>query len=51
MIERTFDSEEISPLGTTVLRNLQSVFDEYNGAISPEEQLSIIAKLLEDIIH
>lgn len=51
MIERTFDSEEISPLGSTVLRNLKSVFDEYNGAISPEEQLSIIAKLLEDIIQ
>ena len=51
LIERSFDSEEISPLGNTVLRNLKSVFDEYNGAISPEEQLSIIAKLLEDIIH
>ena len=51
LIERSFDSEEISPLGSTVLRNLKSVFDEYNGAISPEEQLSIIAKLLEDIIH
>ncbi len=51
LIERSFDSEEISPLGNTVLRNLKSVFDEYNGAISPEEQLSIIAKLLEDIIR
>ena len=50
-VEKSFNPEEISPLGNTVLRNLQSVFDEYNGAVSPDEQLAIIAKLLEDIIR
>lgn len=50
-IEKTFTSETISPLGETALNNLKSVFDEYNDALEPDEQLAILAKLMGDIIH
>lgn len=50
-IEKTFSASQISPLGKTVLNNLRSVFDEYNGSIDPNEQLAIIAKLIEDVIY
>ena len=49
--EKTFTSDEISPLGKTALSNLRSVFDEYNDALEPDEQLAILAKLIEEIIH
>ncbi len=50
-IEKTFTSEAISPLGETALTNLKSVFEEYNDALEPDEQLAILAKLMGDIIH
>lgn len=50
-IEKTFTDAEISPLGRTALSNLRSIFDEYNDAIEPDEQLAIIAKLISDIIQ
>lgn len=50
-IEKTFTSETISPLGETALNNLKSVFEEYNDALEPDEQLAILAKLMGDIIH
>ena len=49
--EKTFIADEISPLGKTALSNLRSVFDEYNDALEPDEQLAILAKLIEEIIH
>ena len=49
--EKSFSADEISPLGKTALSNLRSVFDEYNDALEPDEQLTILAKLIEEIIH
>jgi len=49
-IEKTFDVEVISPLGETILNNLRSVFEEYNGAINSDEQMAILIKLIGDII-
>ena len=50
-ISKSFNESEISPLGKTVLNNLQAVLDEYNDSIENDEKLSIIAKLLSDIIR
>lgn len=49
--EKTFTADAISPLGKTALSNLRSVFDEYNDALEPDEQLAILVKLIEEIIH
>lgn len=51
IIEKSFSGSEISPLGQTALSNLRSVFDEYNGALEPDEQLAIIAELIRDIMN
>lgn len=50
-IKKTFTDAEISPLGHTALNNLKAVFEEYNEAIEPDEQLAIIAKLISDVIR
>lgn len=50
-VEKTFNAEVISPLGETVLSNLRAVFDEYNDSVEPDEQLAILAKLIEEIIY
>lgn len=50
-VEKTFTAEAISPLGKTAFNNLKSVFEEYNDALEPDEQLAILAKLIGEIIH
>ncbi len=50
MIEKSFSNADISPLGMTVLNNLKAVFEEYNYAIDPDEQLAIIAALVNEIL-
>lgn len=50
-IEKTFTANAITPLGNTALNNLRSVFEDYSGALAPDEQLAIIAKLIGEIIH
>lgn len=50
-LEKTFSSSAISPLGKTVINNLRAVFEEYNGALETDEQLAILAQLIEDIIN
>ena len=50
-IEKTFSTDSITPLGKTAFNNLKSVFEEYNDALEPDEQLAILAKLLSEIIH
>ena len=50
-IEKNFTAEAISPLGRTTLSNLKAVFEEYNGALEPDEQLAILVKLISEIIH
>lgn len=51
LIEKTFSADAITPLGKTALSNLQSVFEEYNDALEPDERLAILAKLIGEIIH
>ena len=50
-VEKTFTAEAISPLGKTAFNNLKAIFEEYNDALEPEEQLAILAKLIGEIIH
>lgn len=50
-VEKSFLDAEISPLGRTALSNLKAIFDEYNDAIEPDEQLAIIARLVKDVIQ
>lgn len=50
-IEKTFSAETITPLGKTALNNLQSVLEEYNEALEPDEQLAILARLISTIIE
>lgn len=49
-LEKTFSSSMISPLGQNVMNDLRAVFDEYNGALEADEQLAILAQLIEDVI-
>ncbi len=49
--EKTFEMDSISPLGKSVLSNLEGVFDEYNDSIEPDEKLAILAKLIDKIIR
>lgn len=50
-VEKSFADAEISPLGQTALSNLKAIFEEYNDAIEPDEQLAIIARLIGDVIR
>jgi hypothetical protein len=50
-IEKVFSADAITPLGKTMLNNLRSIFEDYNNALEPEEQLAIMAKLIGEIIH
>ena len=50
-IEKAFSVDAITPLGKTALSNLQSVFDEYNDALEPDERLAILAQLMSEIIQ
>lgn len=49
-IEKTFAAGAITPLGKTALNNLRSVFEDYSGALAPDEQLAIVAQLISEII-
>ncbi len=49
-ITKTFSTSETSPLGKTLLSNLQFALDEYGDAISPDEKLNIMIKIIKDII-
>lgn len=51
VVDKTFATDAITPLGKTAYNNLKSVFEEYNDALEPDEQLAIIAKLIGEIIH
>lgn len=50
-VDKSFSNTEISPLGRTALSSLMAIFDEYNGALEPDEQLAIIAQLVKEVIH
>ena len=50
-INRSFNSDEITPLGESVMKNILTVFEEYNEAVPPDEQIAILAKIIEGIAH
>ncbi|MGL4450097.1 MAG: hypothetical protein ACRCTZ_02760 [Sarcina sp.] len=45
--EKTFDVEEVSALGTTILNNIEEVFEDYGSSISDNEKRNILVKILE----
>lgn len=49
-VDKTFDTNQISALGKTALNNLKSVFEEYNEALEPNEQLAILVQLVSEIV-
>ena len=49
-INKTFSTCEISPLGKTLLSNLQFELEGYADSISSDEKLNIILKIIKDII-
>lgn len=51
VVEKSFAADAITPLGKTAFNNLKSVFEEYNDALEPDEQLAILARLIGEIIH
>lgn len=48
--EKHFSNTTISGLGQTVLSNLRAVFEEYNEAIPPDEQLAILVEMIKEFI-
>jgi len=50
-IEKSFVSSKISALGKTALNNLEAVFEEYNGALEPDEQLNILIQMIKDLLE
>lgn len=51
IVEKSFANDAITPLGKTAFNNLKSVFEEYNDALEPDEQLAILARLIGEIIN
>lgn len=51
IVEKSFATDAITPLGKTAFNNLKSVFEEYNDALEPDEQLAILARLIGEIIN
>ena len=51
VVEKSFAADAITPLGKTAFNNLKSVFEEYNDALEPDEQLAILVRLIGEIIH
>lgn len=49
-ILKTFSSLEPSPLGQTVINNIESNLEEYGDSISPDEKLAILFKIIKGII-
>lgn len=50
-VKKSFSADAITPLGKTAFNNLKSVFEEYNDALEPDEQLAILARLIGEIIN
>ena len=50
-VEKNFSANSISPLAQTALNNIESIFDEYNDSLEPDEKLAILASLIERVIQ
>lgn len=49
--EKQLDNSEISPIAETALNNIESVFEDYMDAISPQDKVSILLRLLRTEIE
>ena len=50
-VEKNFSTDSISPLAQTALNNIESIFEEYNDSLEPDEKLAILARLIERVIQ
>ena len=50
-ISKTFASVKTTPMGMTVMNNIESVFEEYGDAISSDEKLSILLNVIKTLIN
>ncbi len=50
-ISKTFSSVKTTPMGMTVLNNIEAVFEEYGEAISSDEKLNILLQIIKDLIN
>ena len=46
-----FSQEELSQTGQTMLNKMKNTLDNFGGAISYEEKIAIMAKILKEIIN
>ena len=49
--EKMIDDADISPIAETTLNNIESVFDDYGDAITTQDKVSILLKLLRKEIE
>lgn len=50
-VEKNFSADGISPLAQTAMNNIESIFDEYNDSIEPDEKIAILARLIGKVIQ
>lgn len=50
-ISKTFASVQTTPMGMTVMNNIESVFEEYGDSISADEKLSILLNVIKTLIN
>ena len=50
-VEKSFSADSISPLAKTAMNNMESIFEEYNDALAPDEKLAILTQLIGRIIQ
>jgi hypothetical protein len=51
LVEKNFSADDISPLAQTAMNNIESIFEEYNDSIEPDEKLTILARLIGKVIQ
>lgn len=50
-ISKTFASVKTTPMGMTVMNNIEAVFEEYGDSISSDEKLSILLNIIKTLIN
>ena len=50
-VSKTFSTLEPTPLGQTVLNNIEASLEEYGDSISPDEKLAILFNIIKEIIN
>ena len=50
-ISKTFASVKTTPIGMTVMNNIEAVFEDYGDSISSDEKLSILLNVIKTLIN